>query len=138
MVNPVHSLVGELAATLASVACEVTPTSGTGTFASRVVVRPQKDEVAAFPELRGILGAERPAWTLNFLQSDYVARPVAGDRLTIAAGLTYQLREVASDRLQLRWLCAGFLVEDDAATADLLSIYMPCGAGFSTAGSLLS
>lgn len=122
---------------LASVACEVTPVAGTGAFASRVVVRPEPDEVAEFPGLRGVLGAERPGWRLNLLQTEYVGRPKAGDRLTTANGSTYQLREVESDRLGLRWLCRGFPVVEEATDELLPQIYMPCGLGFSAAGSLL-
>ena len=122
----------------ARVACEVTPQSGAGPYTARVVVRPQPDEVAEFPELRGILGAERPAWQLNFEVADYVGRPVAGDRVTTTVtGDTYQLRHVQTDRLGIRWLCAGFLVEDEVPATLAPSIYMPAGCGFATAGSLL-
>ena len=123
---------------LASVGCEVTPAAGTGTFASRVVVRPEPDEVDAFPELRGARAAERPGWRLHLLQTEYVGRPKSGDRITTAAGQTYQLREVASDRQGLRWLCTGFLVIEDADAALEPQIYMPVGLGFSTAGSLVA
>ncbi len=124
---------------LASVGCEVTPRAGTGAFPSRVVVRRAPDEVADFPELRGVLGTERPGVPLNFLQADYVGRPAAGDRVTMPNGETYQLRGVQSDRLQFRWLCTGFLVDTDVGDDALTpAIYMPCGLGFATAGSLLA
>lgn len=115
------------------------PLSGTGPVTVRGVLRPERDEVAEFPELRGVLGAERPAWAFAIAFEDCPGRPVAGDRVTILDFGTLQLRGVKSDPHALWFLTSGFLVESEDTEPDTLEpgIYMPAGLGFSTAESLL-
>ena len=113
------------------------PKSGTGAFACTAIVRPVPDEVAEFPELRGVLGAERPGWAIALSQDECMVRPVPGDRVTLDAVGTLQLRGVRSDAHGVWWLCTGFVVAAEVSTFGP-SIYMPCGLGFATAGSLLA
>lgn len=129
----------ESALILHGVSAELVPIAGSGPVTCRGVLRPERDEVAEFPELRGVLGAERPAWAFAIPQSDLAVRPVSGDRVTIEDDWgTLQLRGVRSDPHGLWWLTSGFLVVDEDEVSDLEpGIYMPAGLGFSTAGSLL-
>lgn len=114
------------------------PLSGSGPVTVHGVLRPERDEVAEFPELRGVLGAERPAWAFAIAAEECPARPVAGDRVTILDFGTLQLRGVKSDPHGLWWLTSGFLVAEEDDTDTLTpGIYMPAGLGFSTAESLL-
>ena len=131
MADALHLLALSLAHDFGSVAGELVPASGTGPISCSVVVRPQRDEVAQFPELRGLLGAERPGWLVNFTQADVMVRPMAGDRVTVGDTI-YQLRGVQSDVLGIRWLTTAFVV--DEATADTSPMLMPylCGAGVLT------
>jgi hypothetical protein len=123
--DPLHLVALSLAHSFASVAGELVPLSGSGAVTCAAVLFPRVDEVADFPELRGLLGAERPAWHLHFDQRDVATRPVAGDRWTDADGRTFQLKNIQQDPLGMRWLCTGFLVvvedEDDAD----LDAFMP-------------
>lgn len=116
--DPLHLLVLSRDYSSSGVAGELVPLAGSGAVACTAIVRPTGDEVADFPELRSLLGAERPAWHLNFDQRDVAVRPVAGDRWTDADGRTFQLRHVRADGLGLQWLCTGFLVEPEVADAD--------------------
>lgn len=126
MADALHLRILTLAHAFSGVAGVLVPVSGSGPITCSAIVRPEKDEVADFPELRGFLGAERPGWELNFDQRDLLVRPVAGDRWTDADGRTFQLRIVRSDVLGIRWFCTGFLVEADAVAVDdafMLPIY---------------
>jgi hypothetical protein len=132
MADALHLLALSLAHDFGSVAGELIPKSGTGPISCSVVVRSQRDEVVQFPELRGLLGAERPGWMLNFTQADVMVRPVAGDRVTVGDTI-YQLRGVQSDVLGIRWLTTAFIVE--AAAVGDIPVMMPpylCGAGVLT------
>ena len=133
MPDALHLLTLSLAHDFGGVAGELVPKAGTGPISCSVVVRPQRDEVVQFPELRGLLGAERPGWMLHFQQSDVMVRPVAGDRVTVGATI-YQLRGVQSDVLGIRWMTTAFVV-DAAVTVGDIPVMMPpylCGAGVLT------
>ena len=138
MADSTLTLNADVALSLHGASATYVPQTGSGPVACLALMRPLRDEVAEFPALRDVRGAERPSWAVSFRQSDLPGRPKPGDRVTFAMGVTMQLREVRSDPHTLWWITSAFVVED--TTTDLLglSIYMPRGAGFSTAGSLLS
>lgn len=118
MADPIQLVALSRVLAFASVAGELVPISGSGAVDCPAVLFPTVDEVADFPDLRGLLGAERPAWHLHFDQRDLPVRPVAGDRWTDADGRTFSLKTVQADPLGMRWLCAGFLVEPEAVVSD--------------------
>jgi hypothetical protein len=120
MADAIHLLALSVGHLFRGVPMELVPASGSGPVSCSVVVGPERDEVADFPGLRGVLGVERPGWQLNFDQRDLLVRPMPGDRVT-GEGVTYQLREVRSDVLGTRWFCRGFIVEPEV---------VPVGDGF--------
>lgn len=118
MADLTHLLALSLVRSFSSRTGELVPLSGSGAIACAADLCPMRDEVADFPDLRGLLGAERPAWHLHFDQRDLPVRPVAGDRWTDADGRTFSLKTVQADPLGMRWLCTGFLVEPEAVVSD--------------------
>lgn len=126
MADSIHLAALSLAHTLSGVAMEYVPASGSGAFTCTAIVRAERDEVADFPRIFGMLGAEQPSWHLNFDARDVLVRPVAGDRVTSVYGITYELRTVRSDVLGTRWFCRAFIVEPDPIDVDdafMLPIY---------------
>lgn len=125
MADPVHLLALSLAHSFSGVAGELVPALGSGPVACTAILRPQVDEVAEFPELRGLLGAERPGWVLHFDQRDVATRPQPGDRWTATDGRTFQLKVIQADVLGMRWRCTAFEVSPEVATDDafMLPLY---------------
>lgn len=136
MADAVLSVARDAALACGGASAAYVPVSGSGPLALLAIVRPLRGEVADFPELRDVLGAERPGWAMAVSQDDVAGRPRVGDRLTFDAPGTIQVRAVRSDPHGLWWLLSGFLVEDESAALEP-GIYMPIGLGFSMAGSLL-
>ena len=108
----------DLALARGGAAATLVPRSGSGPIDCVAILRPERDEVADFPELRHARGAERPGWAFAFSQDDVPIRPVPGDRVTFAMGATLQVRGVRSDPHALWWVCVGFVVEDEVVTTD--------------------
>jgi hypothetical protein len=113
-VDPIFRLCLDAGLIQGGVEAVAVPLAGTGPVTLPAIgVKPIRDQLAEFPELRPLVGAQEIGWEILVPTADYPLRFVPGDRLTLVYGTVHEVRGCRAHPSGPAWVLETFLVEPD-------------------------